>query len=152
VIKRRAKSAVLCSALLVIVAFGARARAQEQPPNQADGVPTSGREATTDHGPNGPASRVMVFTATAYALDGKTALGTIARKGIVAADPKVLPLGSRIRISGAGKHSGEYVVEDTGPKVNGRKIDIKMDSAVEAKEFGQRKVRVEVLSYGPRRP
>jgi 3D (Asp-Asp-Asp) domain-containing protein len=90
----------------------------------------------------------MRFKATAYTLDGKTAAGTIARRGIVAADKDVLPLGTRIRVTGAGKHSGEYTVEDTGPAIQGRKIDIKMDSDAEAKEFGERTVNIEVLRYG----
>lgn len=90
----------------------------------------------------------MKFRATAYTLEGRTAAGTIARRGIVAADTDVLPLGTRIRITGAGKHSGEYVVEDTGSKIRGRKIDIKMDSDTEAIAFGERTVQVEVLRYG----
>lgn len=93
-------------------------------------------------------SNSTTFKATAYALEGKTAMGTIARKGVVAADPDVLPLGSRIRVTGAGTYSGEYMVEDTGPKVRGHEIDIKVSSAAEAKRFGERNVQVEVLSLG----
>jgi 3D (Asp-Asp-Asp) domain-containing protein len=90
----------------------------------------------------------MRFSATAYAIDGLTASGTRARKGIVAADPKVLPLGSRIRVSNAGAYSGEYLVEDTGPAIKGREIDIKVGTASEARKFGRRSVEVEVLRRG----
>ena len=48
--------------------------------------------------------------------------------GTVAADRKVLPLNSRIRIFGAGKYSGDYPVEDTGGKVDGQHIDVFMPS------------------------
>src|SRR5262245_14045832 len=48
------------------------------------------------------------FTATASALHGITAKGTVTHEGTVAADPSVLPLGSRIRVSKAGPYSGEY--------------------------------------------
>ena len=41
-----------------------------------------------------------------------------------------------------------YVVTDTGPKVSGRRIDIHMPNAAQAKRFGRKKVTVRVLSYG----
>jgi 3D (Asp-Asp-Asp) domain-containing protein len=85
------------------------------------------------------------FTATAYALEGITASGTRARRGIVAADPRVIPLGSRIRVLDAGKYSGEYLVEDTGSAIKGKIIDIKVGSYAEARKFGRQRVRVEVL-------
>jgi 3D (Asp-Asp-Asp) domain-containing protein len=67
------------------------------------------------------------------------------RPGIVAADPKILPLGSRIRVQDAGSYSRVYTVADTGPAVKGREIDIFIPSGDEAKRFGRRRVRVEVL-------
>lgn len=90
------------------------------------------------------------YTATAYAIEGRTASGSRARPGVVAADPKVLPLGSRIEVSNAGRYSGEYVVEDTGPAVRGRTIDIYVPSVTEARRFGRRRVQVEVLRHGSR--
>ena len=61
------------------------------------------------------------FTATAYSVEGETASGKPTREGrTVAADPTILPVGTRIVIEGAGPYSGEYVVHDTGPKVRGR--------------------------------
>jgi 3D (Asp-Asp-Asp) domain-containing protein len=64
------------------------------------------------------------FEATAYSIEGETASGAQTRKGIVAADPKVLPVGSRIRVQGAGQYDGEYTVTDTGPEIKGHEIDI----------------------------
>ena len=88
------------------------------------------------------------FSATAYAIEGITKAGTRARRGIVAADPRVLPLNSKIRVTGAGSYSGLYLVEDTGPAVKGRIIDIKVGSTPEAIKFGRRNVMVEVLRWG----
>jgi 3D (Asp-Asp-Asp) domain-containing protein len=85
------------------------------------------------------------FTASAYSIEGKSADGSKSCKGTVAADPNVLPLGSKIRVSGAGVYSGEYTVVDSGGKVKGNVIDIYMSSALEATKFGKRKVEVEIL-------
>ena len=84
------------------------------------------------------------FRATAYCLKGRTASGGNVRRGIVAADPRVLPLGSRIQLS-AGSYSGTYTVADTGGAVKGRKLDIWMPSCVEAVRFGRRSVTVSRL-------
>ena len=66
----------------------------------------------------------------------------------MAADRKVLPLNSRIRIYGASRYSGDYTVEDTGGKVDGHHIDVYMPSRAEAKKFGRQRVKVVVLKYG----
>lgn len=85
------------------------------------------------------------FTATAYCLKGRTASGGSVRRGIVAADPRVLPLGTRISMN-AGSYSGSYLVADTGGSVRGRKLDIWVPSCSEAKRFGRRTVMVAVAS------
>ena len=84
------------------------------------------------------------FTATAYCLKGRTALGHGVRRGLIAADPRILRLGSRINL-GAGAYSGEYLVSDTGGNVKGRKIDIWMPSCAEARRFGRRTVSINPL-------
>lgn len=81
------------------------------------------------------------FTATAYCLKGRTASGSGVRRGIVAADPRVLPLGTRINLE-AGSYSGSYIVADTGGGIKGRRLDIWVSSCSEAKRFGRRKVSV----------
>jgi 3D (Asp-Asp-Asp) domain-containing protein len=87
--------------------------------------------------------------ATAYCIDGETKSGVETRKGIVAADPAWLPLGSRIRVTGLGsRHNGDYTVADTGPAVKGREIDIYMSSCAAAKRFGRKPARVTVLRRG----
>ncbi len=83
------------------------------------------------------------FTATAYCLKGRTAMGHGVRRGIIAADPRVLPLGSRISLGGA--YSGTYLVSDTGGRIKGKKLDIWMPSCAEARRFGRRSVSVSYL-------
>lgn len=85
------------------------------------------------------------FRATAYCLKGRTATGGSVRRGIVAADPRVLPLGTRIQLS-AGGYSGTYIVADTGGAVRGRKLDIWVPSCSEAVRFGRRSVTVSVVA------
>ena len=87
------------------------------------------------------------YVATAYSLRGRTASGLLVTKGIIAADPRVLPLGSRVRIE-AGAYSGEYLVADTGGMVRGKRIDIWTPSSREAMRFGRRTVKLTVLSLG----
>jgi len=105
------------------------------------------REDRQTPAPPAPAA-VTTFRATAYSVEGKTASGARTREGIVAADPKVLPIGSRIRVSDAGQYSGEYVVKDTGRAIKGHELDIYLDDDREAKRFGKRRVKVEVLQRG----
>lgn len=81
------------------------------------------------------------FSATAYCLQGKTAMGHGVRRGIIAADPRVLKLGSRVTIS-AGAWSGTYLVSDTGGVIKGKKIDIWVPGCAEARKFGRRTVQV----------
>jgi len=90
------------------------------------------------------------YVATAYSLRGRTASGQMVSKGIIAADPRYLPLGSRVRLQ-AGTYSGEYVVADTGSMVRGRRIDIWTPTSREAMRFGRRLVKLTVLSLPGRR-
>jgi 3D (Asp-Asp-Asp) domain-containing protein len=90
----------------------------------------------------------MTFIATAHSQKGQTASGMTSQVGTVAADPAVLPLGSRIHVTGAGRYAGEYTVVDTGPLVKGRHIDIYMPTQAEAKKFGKQRVRVQIRRRG----
>jgi 3D (Asp-Asp-Asp) domain-containing protein len=91
---------------------------------------------------------IRYFIATAYSAEGTGASGKWSHPGTVAADRRVLPLNSRIRVYGAGRYSGDYTVEDTGAKVDGHHIDVYMPSHGEAKKFGRQRVKVAVLKYG----
>lgn len=85
------------------------------------------------------------YTATAYSLRGRTASGKPVSRGLIAADRRVLPIGTRVRLQ-AGSYSGEYLVADTGGAVRGRKIDIWVPSTNEAMRFGRRPVKLTVLT------
>ena len=95
--------------------------------------------------------KTMTMRATAYTGHGRTASGKRVRRGMVAADRRVLPLGTKVRLKNGGRYSGVYRVEDTGGRIRGRKIDIYMPSRGAAKQFGGQTVKVEVLTRQKRR-
>ncbi|HKP37520.1 MAG TPA: 3D domain-containing protein [Pyrinomonadaceae bacterium] len=95
--------------------------------------------------PEAPVAPAETYSATAYSLRGKTASGQYVSRGLIAADPRVLPLGTRVRLE-AGSWSGEYLVADTGGAIKGRKIDIWTPTTREALQFGRRPVKLTVLS------
>ena len=77
------------------------------------------------------------FTATAYCKGTTTASGVNVRQGIAAADPQLLPVGSVVRVDKlAERYDGIYTVMDTGPKVQGRHVDIYMWSCNDALAAG----------------
>jgi 3D (Asp-Asp-Asp) domain-containing protein len=89
------------------------------------------------------------FTATAYCKGTMTASGVNVRRGIAAADPDLLPVGSVIQVDRLGaKYDGIYTVMDTGPKVQGRHIDIYVWSCHEALALGRRRTQIKVVRLG----
>jgi 3D (Asp-Asp-Asp) domain-containing protein len=95
-----------------------------------------------------PGARVA-FTATAYCKGVTTQSGVAVRSGIAAADAGLLPVGSVVQIdSQEPRYNGIYTIMDTGPKVQGRLVDIYMWSCIEALQFGRRPVHVTVLRLG----
>lgn len=89
---------------------------------------------------------VLTMEASAYLPgdgDGRgiTATGMVARRGVVAVDPNVIPLGTRLYIPGYGM----AIAADTGGAIRGHRIDLLMDSYGEAMEFGRQSVEVYVL-------
>ncbi|OFW37291.1 MAG: hypothetical protein A3F70_06585 [Acidobacteria bacterium RIFCSPLOWO2_12_FULL_67_14] len=91
----------------------------------------------------------LLFTATAYCKGTTTASGVGVRTGIAASDPGILPVGSVVNVStDTMQYNGVYTIMDTGPKVQGRVLDIYMWSCREALAFGRRPVEVTVLRLG----
>jgi 3D (Asp-Asp-Asp) domain-containing protein len=90
------------------------------------------------------------FTATAYCDSGKTKAGVRTRSGVAAADPRLLPVGSvvRLRTPEKPRYEGIYTVMDTGSAVLGRRIDLFVANCHEARDFGLRRVVVRVLRLG----
>ncbi|MBI2828489.1 MAG: 3D domain-containing protein [Acidobacteria bacterium] len=91
----------------------------------------------------------QLFTATAYCKGTTTASGVGVRTGIAASDPAILPVGSVINVTaGDTKYNGVYTIMDTGPKVQGRLVDLYMWSCQEALAFGRQQIAVTVLRLG----
>jgi cystine transport system substrate-binding protein len=83
-------------------------------------------------------TRTMVVTASGYALPGSTATGVPVGWGVVAVDPSVIPLGSRMTIPGYGTG----VASDTGPAVRGASIDLWFPNEAAALAWGRRTVTI----------
>ena len=88
----------------------------------------------------------LIMEATAYLPtdgDGEciTATGLVARHGIVAVDPDVIPLGTRLYIPGYGL----AIAADTGGAIVGDIVDLCMESYDDCMEFGRRDVEVYIL-------
>ena len=80
----------------------------------------------------------MTVQSTGYALRGTTATGIPTTRGVVAVDPSVIPLGTRMTIPGYG--SG--VAADTGGAVRGATIDLWFPSLAQARAWGRRTVTI----------
>ena len=91
-------------------------------------------------------TRTLRMSATAYCQRGTTSSGTQTTSGTVAADPRVLPMGATIRVTGLlGRRPQTFTVADTGPAVKGNEIDVFIGDCARAKAFGRRQVQVRVL-------
>jgi 3D (Asp-Asp-Asp) domain-containing protein len=91
-------------------------------------------------------SRSFTMSASAYTAydDGNshyTYRGNLVRKGLVAVDPSVIPLGTRLYIPGYGY----AIADDVGGAIKGNKIDLAFDSRSEALQFGRQTVTVYVV-------
>lgn len=75
------------------------------------------------------------------AIHGRTYTGKKARYGLVAVDPKVIPLGTKLYIEGYGKAEAA----DIGEAIKGNKIDLCYNTYQEAKQFGRKKIKVYLL-------
>ena len=82
----------------------------------------------------------MTVEATAYSLPGTTATGIPVGWGVVAVDPSVIPLGTRMTIPGYG----EGIAADTGSAVRGRVIDVWVPTREQALAWGRRTITVTI--------
>jgi 3D (Asp-Asp-Asp) domain-containing protein/peptidoglycan hydrolase CwlO-like protein len=90
-------------------------------------------------GEPGPAAgRTLTVVATGYSLGGRTATGAPVGWGVVAVDPSVIPLGTRMTIPGYG----EGVASDTGSAVQGGTIDLWFPTHAQAAGWGRRTVTI----------
>lgn len=92
-------------------------------------------------------SRSLTMSASGYSAydtgnSNRTCNGNFVRKGLVAVDPSVIPLGTRLYISGYGY----AIADDIGGSIKGNYIDLAFDSHNEALQFGRQKVTVFILN------
>lgn len=94
-------------------------------------------------------SKVLTMSATGYDISpqtlpgstGRTATGIPARFGVVAVDPRVIPLGTYVYV----ENYGFALAADTGGAIKGNKIDLCFNSRAEALRWGRRPVKVHIL-------
>jgi 3D (Asp-Asp-Asp) domain-containing protein len=93
--------------------------------------------------------RILSMVATAYDpspascgkyASGRTAIGLKATKGVIAVDPKVIPLGTRVFVEGYGP----AIAGDVGGAIKGNKIDVCFPTRREALQWGRRTVKVTI--------
>lgn len=122
------------------------------PPDTANNPPVENALQVKSNTPNN-SQQTLNIVATAYApgahdngqWGNKTHLGTQVRPGIIAVDPSIIPLGSRVYIQYPDGH-GEYATaEDTGGAIKGNRIDIAKSNVKEAQNFGVKQVKVFVV-------
>lgn len=85
-----------------------------------------------------PAGGTMTVVATGYSIHGRTATGVPTGWGVIAVDPSVIPLGTRMTIPGYG--SG--VAADTGSAIQGSTIDLWFPTVAQARAWGRRTVTI----------
>ncbi len=85
-----------------------------------------------------PAERTLTVSSTGYALQGRTSTGIPVGWGVIAVDPSVIPLGTRVTVPGYG----EAVAADTGSAVRGATIDLWFPSLAQARAWGRRTVTI----------
>ena len=76
---------------------------------------------------------------TAYCLQGTTRRDNLVREGIVAADPRLFPLGGYVEVYVGRRYHGRFLVDDTGGKIREGILDIWTASCHEARLFGRRR-------------
>jgi LysM repeat protein/3D (Asp-Asp-Asp) domain-containing protein len=119
------------------------------PRTEAPPPPPSPRAAPPVTAPT--ADRVVTARVTGYALgagavSSRTASGTTTHWGTVAADTRLYPFGTRLRIEGLG--DTVFVVEDTGSAVRGNVFDVWFPDAASARRLGARTRQITILGPG----
>ena len=84
--------------------------------------------------------RTLTVSSTGYAIRGRTATGIPTAPGVVAVDPSVIPLGTRLTIPGYGIG----IAADTGGAVQGNTIDVWFPTRAQALQWGRRTVTITI--------
>lgn len=106
---------------------------------------------TVSRGSEPAGGKEFYVTATAYTpycdgCSGTSATGINLRANaglkVIAVDPSVIKLGSKVWVEGYGT----AIAGDTGGAIKGNKIDILVQSDAQARNWGRKKVRIKVLN------
>lgn len=92
-------------------------------------------------------SKVVTMESTAYlptdgSGTGRTASGLKAEFGIVAVDPRVIPIGTLVFVEGYGM----ALAADTGGAIKGNRIDVCLESRSKCRQWGRRDVKVHIFT------
>jgi 3D (Asp-Asp-Asp) domain-containing protein/peptidoglycan hydrolase CwlO-like protein len=112
--------------------------AHATPPPATPVTPPPPPAAPTPVQPASGAGRQLTVVATAYSLHGGTASGLPTGPGVVAVDPTVIPLGTRMEIPGYGPG----IAADTGTAIKGLRIDLWFPTLKQTYEWGRRTVTI----------
>lgn len=131
-LEARVRHAEKKSATLTAAAAGGETTTTPAPAND----PAPAAAPAPSPAPSG--GRTITVSSTGYSLPGHTATGLPVGWGVVAVDPNVIPLGSRLTIPGYG----EGVAADTGSAVRGDDIDLWFPTLAQARGWGRRTVTI----------
>ncbi|WP_431799672.1 3D domain-containing protein [Halobacillus andaensis] len=91
------------------------------------------------------AVEATAYTAFCEGCSGITKTGIDLREEpdqkVIAVDPEIIPLGSKVRVPGYG----EAIAGDTGGAIQGHRIDLFMEENDDAMDYGRKQVEVEIL-------
>lgn len=76
---------------------------------------------------------------TAYCLQGTTRRDRYVREGIVAADPRLFPLGRYVEVYVGRVYYGRFLVDDTGERIRNGVLDIWTPTCRDARLFGRQR-------------
>ncbi|WP_088105949.1 G5 and 3D domain-containing protein [Halalkalibacter urbisdiaboli] len=113
-------------------------------------APSVSRGSSPTQSAEGKKGRTFTVTATAYTAScngcsGITATGINLNNNrnakVIAVDPNVIPLGSRVYVEGYGN----AIAGDTGGAIKGNKIDVHVATQAEARRWGRKQVKITIL-------
>ncbi|MGI8368860.1 3D domain-containing protein, partial [Priestia megaterium] len=112
-----------------------QAQKQQQPAESSQQA--SGKSMTVE---------ATAYTANCAGCSGTTATGVDLKANpnqkVIAVDPSVIPLGSKVYVEGYG----EAVAADTGGAIKGNRIDVFVPSEGDAQQFGRKSVKITVMN------
>ncbi|KRF55765.1 peptidoglycan-binding protein [Bacillus sp. Soil531] len=133
-----------------VLQVGGQAAAQAKPSTPSTSAPSTSTPAPAPAQESKSVSKEITVEATAYTAycagcSGITATGIDLRSNpnrkVIAVDPRVIPLGSRVYVEGYG----EAIAGDTGGAIKGTRVDLFMASQSSALNWGRKTVKLQIL-------